>query len=355
MTEHEPDDQQIRQRFQALVLSDPLPPGRVADDVRRGQQRHRRQLLVAAAGAVAVAGITAGVIAAVSLGFGPSASNQNGPAGGTHGEPSTSPSTSTPGTRVAYAAMYMGSSSVQNAELALTANCMLAGGFNYPLAQVEHDKVLPQPFGDNVAQARREGFGIWERYEPFVRNDDAYLALSADEQDRWDARVVSGSWVRLDVLGAESAVQSGGCLGDARAAVYGSAEDYLRTSEIIGTVIPNVLVAAEEDPAVEAAFGLYTECMTSRGYEDIADRGSTRRDAERLVEELGAAAAKPLEIATATDDAECDHSAGYTPTRLRVEDALLARFTDDHGDLVADVREKLAAARVRAETIIDQG
>lgn len=253
-----------------------------------------------------------------------------------------------PGIRESFAGMFVGTAALQTAENLLTVRCMADKGFAFDPPPLTSDRSLPQTFGDDVETAAVAGFRSQEL--PTAVQPVPQELPASDAQALSDALVGpgGGTWAEVEVLGQRIAISSGGCLGGARSEIFGSAENYLLSNELLDNTIRMTMYQAVEDPEVVEAHDDWADCMAARGYERFAYREIPRNMAEEFYELYSLAEAKGKEIELAVDDAECDREANYTSIRLRAEDELLTAFLRDNEALILAARENLEASVARA-------
>lgn len=220
------------------------------------------------------------------------------------------------------------------AESVLTSRCMEDAGFTYEA--LDYGVVLDR-MQQSADDAQREQFPYVSTLEglPYANRsegtpsdpNEAYIrslddgtravygdALQGDIQDR----------VEVVVLGSTTGTPRGGCLSEARTALYGSLEDALTSLILSGNIAPAAHARTRSDPAVLEAMGSWARCMAGVGF-DFADFGAARAaatarpdDAERIARVDGEC--------TAGSDLATTYAAAFERARSSIVDANIGQF-----------------------------
>lgn len=184
------------------------------------------------------------------------------------------------------------------AESVLTARCMEAAGFTYEA--LDYSVVLER-MQQSAVDARRnqfpysasvEGVPYAHRTEgaPFDPNETYIPSLDEVAQVAYGDALQGqiSDRIEVTVLGSTAATPRGGCISEARSALYGSLEDALSSLILSGNLSPATHTRARSDPAVVEAMASWAQCMTGVGFQ-FADFGAARTaaatrpdDAERI-------------------------------------------------------------------------
>jgi hypothetical protein len=236
------------------------------------------------------------------------------------------------------AGLWVGSGALDTAEDRLVRRCMTRHGFSVDTVVARIDREMPRPFGDDVGKARREGFRVAERLADPSRSEAEYLRLTDADAARWQTAMqgppTAGRVTVRTIDGYAVTETTSGCVGQARAEIYGSVVEGIALQQLRDNTIPKVLESSADDPTVTVALSEWSRCMAGRGHRAFGHRNDARASAERYYDRYDRAAAGAREREVAVDDAECDGAAGYTRVRLAAEDAALAEFMSRHEDAV---------------------
>ncbi len=246
------------------------------------------------------------------------------------------------------AGLYTGSAAIRTAEEALVAECMQSRGFAYtPSVQLD-DRTVPREYGDDVAAAERDGYGLrvmFERAEDVLDQEKVGNASSRSEKDKRIALFGQPKdLTTVTVAGWTVETPSTGCVADAQTTLYGSVSVAVSVDEMISNVIGMALASSQEQPAVRTAFEEWRSCMSARGYRGFKSRNGARGLAMMNYDSKPIAQAARAERAIAVDDAECDAEAGYTPVREQADIEVLSDFLAENEAVMIDLLEKQQAA-----------
>jgi hypothetical protein len=272
--------------------------------------------------------------------------------------------------RIAFEALMRPPVQLAIAEARVTSRCMQGRGFRYPAAEAL-DRVpsaTPSRLGGlgrplHLEEATRVGYGfrISPRpgTDPVERASGRYLSsLSHAEQAAYQhALAPDGSrGVRVELSGGlVVGAASQGCVAEARKAVYGSVQTFLRLAHVASEV-PRVADAAMRHRRVRAAVRAYSGCMAGKGIPvgtpmlavKLAEErfGGTRpeigpvSDAERDMAVADAICQQRTGVNEAIDDAVIDAASWW----LRDEAPRLLELAALQGNAVESAREILEHA-----------
>lgn len=242
-----------------------------------------------------------------------------------------------------------GARTVGEAQRVIVSDCMAAKGFDYRPGPTSVATGLRAEYGDDVARARRIGLGIAKEYaatRALLRQERA----SRDQPD-YAARLRAlrgprDALVTVQVGGSDGwsvSAPARGCEATALIDLYGSVEAAVVVQQLTDNLVTAPLDRAADDPALDDELQAWSACMQDRGH-DVAERDAARGLVYLAYDSLPRGAAVATELEIATDDAECDRRAGYTPARRAVEDVYLTDFWQQNTQLVADATASQARA-----------
>lgn len=244
----------------------------------------------------------------------------------------------------------------------LTAECMLAQGFDYTPVPLSQPVTSP---ADDIEYAwhSREfaevyGYGLttidWSGGAPQVEdpNDVTVAAMGeAEQQEYFSALYGDGAWEVADGEWLGSA----GCAGAAQTEVW-APDSGTRSIEALLEMAEDVMAGVQEEPEVIAAVDRWRACMVEAGhpgltradsaYQMVADlhlevaaevggsmawEGDARGAAiDEAVADRLAAEVSPLEIAIAVADWDCKAESGYAQAEYDATMRLQEEFVETH-------------------------
>lgn len=189
----------------------------------------------------------------------------------------------------------------------LLGDCMRAQGFQFyePSLEVFQSSIA------SSEQARRANFPFntsveGPRYAPIrselldSRNDEYLATLSDGEVEAYN-RAAAGSWddtASFEVVGVSMQTPRGGCVSEARRALYGSVEQGLSAEFVTANFDGLILNTVRADRTVIDAENAWSDCMSASGY-DFAQFEAARAAANQTPEVAeGVAAADGLCVVT---------------------------------------------------------
>ncbi len=199
--------------------------------------------------------------------------------------------------------------------------CLRSKGFDAPLPSPVVGSVANLPLPAEEQQAARHGYGdaITRGTDPTEDPLDRYaLALSPVQRDRFDRVIddLTATPVRFTTPGGWAVgAATLGCAAEARAAVYGSVENWL-----IAYYLPQDLnddaANVYTHPSVNAAAVTYHQCMTERGYPFHYPQDAFQHAQQTIVDITVDLTTQPSpqEIRIATADAQCQKTSGLLRT-----------------------------------------
>ncbi|MGH8874070.1 MAG: hypothetical protein ACRDVM_02285 [Acidimicrobiia bacterium] len=220
-----------------------------------------------------------------------------------------------------------------NAESRSAEECIQAKGFplDYPTRTVGQVFAGPEFWSraemwlfDDVTAARDGGYGFneyleehsrWLGSSPMVDPSRTGTTLfdpgnlPPERRAEFDLAFFGGDRAIIEVMlpnGQTEAMYAGGCLGEARKAIWGDLAQYLRVQGARGAVVSTIWERALSDRGVTAALRQWRSCMGDRGFE-FEDPPAT---VQAALEEAQAGSGTELVIATA--DAECKQESGLS-------------------------------------------
>lgn len=214
-------------------------------------------------------------------------------------------------------------------------------------------------YGDDVAGARRDGYGIpaaiaRERATVYGA-PDAVARLSLAERGRYQQALFGPDGARQVTVptpwnGGELGASVGGCLGTAQTEVFGSVEAALR-ADFASNGPAAALQRSAADPSVARLDRRWARCMSAAGH-DFPDPAAARAAARGGYEQLPADEARRNELDIATDDATCEAATGYAPARRTIEDRYLTGLLRDYPRDLQLADTALRVAEQRAATLL---
>ena len=245
---------------------------------------------------------------------------------------------------------------IARAEQNLIRDCMAKAGFTYfpfgardgqPPAQA------PGPGGQNVEQARADGFGgpdAARGSEPADDNSRYLGTLSAADQARYQQAEYGDPADQVTYKGPDGAVVSTprlGCTSAAESRLYGSAQDYLRYSTYPGHIMATAAAATEAAPSYQHAQQAWLSCIHADGY-GVKTPGELRRAALAPYAKPGGDTPghRADEVRMAVAGAQCDVKAELTATHDRLEQGFIDQLTAQ--DAAGDEGYREAARRALA-------
>ena len=256
------------------------------------------------------------------------------------------------------------------AEAILTARCMERNGFRYPPLKVvirarPHQSTVAgaligaEPLG--LDEARAHGYRYRIRTQPARPGEDipalvaGYLATLTEDRQRVYGETLSPANAPTEQItlfdGMTVGIPTAGCAAVARAALFGSARDFLRWHYVPQGIRRCGRSDAHDDPAVRGATGVYAAGMRCAGYSVDGPGQATRAAAERFG--LGWDEPCEQERAMAVADAEWQARSRLHEALddLRLRDA--AEWVATHVDELEELRDFQRTALHRARQIVD--
>ncbi|GLY01197.1 hypothetical protein [Actinoplanes sp. NBRC 101535] len=201
--------------------------------------------------------------------------------------------------------------------------------FGYTIAAT----AMPQPFPMTVNERR---YGITDETEAAV-----YGYRPPFEAEKPEEPAVTG--VALSILNGKDVsgvdVPEGGCRGEADRELADGADPEAVDWDLAQTLSITSLKESRADSRVQAAFGAWSTCMKTAGY-DYPDPDAV--DGESF---MSAATVTETEIKLATADVKCKKETGLIDTWVAVESAYQNRA-------IAGNEQNLTALRTQLETRI---
>jgi hypothetical protein len=245
------------------------------------------------------------------------------------------------------------------AEARTIQRCLRSKGFDAPLPSPVVGSVANLPLPVEEQQAARRGYGdaITRGTDPTEDPLDRYArALSPIQRDRFN-RVIddhTAPRVRFTTPGGWAVgAATLGCAGEARAAVYGSVENWL-----IAYYLPQDLnddaANVYTHPSVNAATAIYHECMTKRGYPFHYPQDAFQHAQQTSVETTGNLEIQPSpqEIRIATADAQCQKASDLPHTIQLILEHDAREWLVQNQSLVLRAAIIIEQARDNARTIL---
>lgn len=274
-------------------------------------------------------------------------------------EPADNYPTPTPATLAALHTIAVQPIELGVAEAHAIQRCLGSKKFDAPLPSPVVGSVANLPLPTEEQQAARHGYGhaITRGTDPAEDPLDRYVrALSPVQRDRFDRVIddITAPRVRFTTPGgwAVSAATLG-CAAEARAAVYGSVENWL-----IAYYLPQDLnddaANVYTHPSVSAAAITYHQCMTKRGYPFHYPQHAFQHAQQASVEITVDLATQPSpqEIRIATADAECQKASGLLRTIQLVLERNAREWIVQNQSLVLRAAIIVEQARDNAQTIL---
>ena len=253
---------------------------------------------------------------------------------------------------------------IHDAENRLTATCMARKGYAWGSA-VLGDSVGAPPLYLSPEELRAGGFDYeydWEAAgAEFLDLSDGSpegssnptAGMTADEMDAYGAALggVSGDWVSIDTHDGSSSTRSDGCVGEARAQLYGTVANSLRYSNL-AEPFADLSGQLREHEEYEQPLAAWQACMSDAGF----DVGDHDYGASYIRQAGGAALSNVGEAQTqftaetipaiAEADADCQESSDL----YEVRESLLAGITEEiAADLGVDLDHYVAYERALYE------
>jgi hypothetical protein len=262
---------------------------------------------------------------------------------------------------------------IDQAEHRLIMDCMRRRGLEYPEAPEGERGVRPEPppevpqhpFGiDDVDWARTHGFGS-DLEAVALQAADA--ARAADPVVRAFARLPEAYQTTLltALYGAESdpavsvtlptgyvvTTRTAGCQAEARVALYGDQERWLRVSAVVKALPGLAVRAVLSDQRFTRAEQSWSACMQALGH-PVAGMEAFRERFHAEAEALPKAQRRKLEIRLAVAEATCAQRTGVTALGERLEREALQGLRQTHRASVAEVDRRRARAATRAAELL---
>ncbi len=266
--------------------------------------------------------------------------------------------TPSPGVLTAFRQMAIQPRELGRAEALAVRNCMRRHGYDVPLPRATSGSVgnLPLPLDDAAAQ---DGYAeALDRSTPGGDPDALHgyqSTLPVAEQAVFARRLDDPAAPRAAFTtpnGWRVRASEGGCVAEARTAVYGSVKAWL-----LLFYLPQDLNAAGAhtsfDQSVMAANGRYRSCMTGRGHPV-----SFPQEAVALAQHTvhpGVAEPSLEELVIATADAECQQSSAIVAVTLDSLERIAAQWITANAELVEHAGTIVTGSLPRAIAILAGG
>lgn len=273
------------------------------------------------------------------------------------------PEQGAPGVRERYSALRAGADPAQYAVEVATATCMGEAGFAYlPLPrQAFTATALPKAYQDEAVQVSAEGYVLREGALPsaYGAENSGREGLSKPERERYETALNGEAADMVEVaapwVGGKVAMAAHGCRARAASAVYGSVQDYLTTSALLGDLSVVALSAAASSGATADLDATWARCMDRAGGDAARAGLSSPSEAVGLAVKAGPGGALSLnELARsplARADAACRKATSYTAARTSIEDRYLTAYWDAAAQEITTARAVLSTAQERARAL----
>ncbi|MCI0425430.1 MAG: hypothetical protein L0Z47_06205 [Actinobacteria bacterium] len=224
-----------------------------------------------------------------------------------------------------------------NASSTLVARCMIESGWDYKPQQTTEGEL----FGgtvmerhelwlyDDPTRAAEVGYGIAQSQvrEPSADEPLDLSMLTQQQQDEYFLDLFGSDEERIEITTADGSTTSlpgGGCLGEARRAIFVDIAEYLRVRDYRGSLAGIVWEQVMSSGALQRALRSWSSCMSSRGFETPDPDAALDLALEGISEPNGTA----LEREVATADVDCKRESGLS-------DAFALAFTVSVDDVMA--------------------
>lgn len=268
---------------------------------------------------------------------------------------------------------------LQLGEERLVERCMAEQGFTYPVASREaiaagevgrteellFDRRVQLGFapGEDVSQ----GYGLLARTQRLQSEDDqirpqqeAFLELDEATREQYGLALAGMPDSVLSVTaldGVTVSINRDGCRAQALETLYGDLETYLRASFTEGNLQSSVLAAVRSDAAFLEGQGLWSQCMSDRGFSVEPREEAVSRIAGSYNELDTSSEIQPLEeeLSLAVADSECGLETGSMSTAFELYVAALESAADREEGTFLGLRELRLAALERLDDILSRG
>ncbi|WJK42662.1 hypothetical protein O7608_09940 [Solwaraspora sp. WMMA2056] len=245
----------------------------------------------------------------------------------------------------------------------LTEECLRDAGVDeFPpqgSAQEARSAVVAPQLSPTRDEATANGYGIHATATSGEPGAEQFVWSSPDDERRFQ-EVLTGGADGAEVTDDAGQPTIGGCIGQARTAVYG---------EVAGPPNPTPLIseaawaAYDADPTVTTAVADWSRCLRDAGHPQLSDPVDAHRYAQYFHQPVGDRPGGPVpdggpwpvdvardkEIDLAVVDAGCADESGLRDAQQRAWDAALDAAVGQHGTELADYRDALAAALQRGQ------
>jgi hypothetical protein len=145
--------------------------------------------------------------------------------------------------------------------------------------------------------------------------------------------------------------RTAGCQAEARAALYGDQERWLRVSAVVQALPGLAVRAVFSDPKFTQAEQTWSTCMQALGH-PVTGMDAFRERFHAEAEALPEAQRRELEIRLAVAEATCAQQTGVTALGERLEREALEGLRQTHRASVAEVDRLRARAATRAAELL---
>jgi hypothetical protein len=249
----------------------------------------------------------------------------------------------------------------------LTGACLRDAGLDRfpaqtPTVAAGQPAVVAPTISPDLDQARIDGYGIHASTsgsESGPAGPAEFTWSSADEERRYQ-QVLTGAADGATVTDSTGRPTLGGCLGQARTAVYGEVAAPQSPATVIEKSARSAYAA---DQALTDAAAVWSGCLRQAGYPQLLDPADAQRYAQYFYFPAGerpggpvpaggpwpADIAKDKEIELAVADAGCADQAGLRAVQRQAWDATVTDAVDQHETQLFGYRDAMAAALQRGQ------
>ncbi|WP_326551673.1 hypothetical protein [Micromonospora sp. NBC_01813] len=249
----------------------------------------------------------------------------------------------------------------------LTEACLRDAGLDRfpsqaPAAESTLLTVVVPPVSPALDEARTDGYGGGADASESESDDtgSAEFTWASAADERRFQEILTGAADGETLTDSAGQPTLGGCIGQARTAVYGEVAAPQNPATVIGETAQ---AAYDSDPSVTAAASAWSQCLREKDYPQLLDPADAQRYAQYFYHPVGgrpggpvpaggpwpADVAKEMEIELAVADAECADQAGLRDAQQQAWDAALDAAVDQHEAQLFGYRDAMAAALQRGQ------
>jgi hypothetical protein len=238
------------------------------------------------------------------------------------------------------------------AQQLLVAQCMRSHDDTYFVTEPGPEPGTDTSTADSLGDGGHLTYGLWAT--PRTSAQDNYVGqLGADARSRYEQALTGGPNEQPSLTlpsGLVIRYRDGGCVGQARAQLFGSVQNALLDSLLPQDVNQRFAKVLAESAPYRGALSAWRACVARSGY-TYADPADAIDQLQSLLDQGANPDVGTLERAVADADAQCDHQSQLRRVRAQELTAFLHRLPSAQLAALADVyHTRVHALEVAART-----